>query len=171
MAWPPLPGLEREWLTRHPGLRSQPGFYGWEPYPLEEFGRLLDAAIPHAPSGRLVDAGCGIGTKCLYAAAAGLAAEGVEHAAEYAAEARRLGVTVHEADVRGWPHFGAYGVVYVNCPLKGDREEAAFEAWLHGQMAPGAVLISVNDCGAPPGWRPVLDERAQFRGVYIKPGG
>jgi len=166
-----IAALEADWLTRLPRVRAHLEFYGWEPYDLGEFTRLLDAAIPHAARRSFLDAGCGIGTKCLAAASRGLTAEGVELVPAYAARTRRLGVTVHKADVRGWPHYADYGIVYVNCPLKGEAAEARFERWLHGQMAPGAVLISVNDCAAPRGWGAVLDERAQFRGVYVKPGG
>jgi SAM-dependent methyltransferase len=164
-----IAALERDWLGRFPRLRDQEEFHGWEPYDLTGFGYLLDLAIPRARSLSFLDAGCGIGTKCLLAAAAGLAAEGVEHVPEYAAQARALGITVHEADVRGWPDYGRFGVVYVNCPLKDETAGAQFEKWLYGELAPAAVLIAVNRCTVPAGWVTVLDEPGEYRGVWVKP--
>jgi len=167
-----IAGLEAEWLTRPQAGRSGDAeCYGWEPYSLAEFARLLDLAVPRVPVASCLGVGCGIGTKCLLAASRGLAVEGVERLPVLAAVARGLGVTVHEADARTWDGYGNYGIVYVNCPLKDEDAEAVLEARIRSLMAPGAVLISVNDCGAPPGWDAVADERDAFRGVYVKPGG
>lgn len=163
--------MEAEWLDRFPELRADPVAFGWEPYPLGEFRRLLAAAIPAAPPGAFLDAGCGVGTKCVAAADAGLPAEGVEVVPEYAGAAAELGVTVHVADLRGWGGFAGYAIVYLNCPLRDMGAEAALEAEVQAAMAPGAVLIQVNDCGAPAGWAVIVDERPAFRGVYVKPGG
>jgi trans-aconitate methyltransferase len=167
-----LAAAEGEWLTRLPELRTQAEVFGWEPYPLGDFARLLGVAVAAAPGAAFTDLGCGIGTKCLYAAQRGLAAGGVELEPAYADEAQALGATVTLADLRTWDGYGALaGIVYLNCPLKDETAEAALEQNIHTALAPGVVLIQVNDCGPPAGWDALADEREQFRGVYRKLGG
>jgi len=149
---------------------------GWAPYDLDEFARLLDIAISAAPGRAFLDAGCGIGTKCLLAAERGLQACGIDRVPAYVERARELGVSAEEADVRGWPRYGEFSIVYVSHPMR-PPAEAPFELWLHEQMAPGAVLMTLRGCGAPPGWKTVLHEEyhrhrgssLRHRGVYVKP--
>lgn len=167
-------------LERAPAPLSSvgtPDCFGWGAYDLDVFARLLDVAIGAAPARTFLDAGCGIGTKCLLAASRGLDAYGIDRVPAYAARAVQLGVNAEVADVRGWDRYGEFGIVYVSHPLKA-HAEAPFEAWLHGQMAPGAVLVTLRGCVAPAGWQPLVHESyrrthsepPRFRGVYVKPG-
>lgn len=150
--------------------------FGWAPYDLDEFARLLDVAVEAAPGGPFLDAGCGIGTKCLLAAARGLDAYGIDRVPAYVDRAVQLGVHAEQADVRGWGRYGEFSIVYVSHPLRPGAEEP-FEKWLHDQMSPGAVLVTLRGCIFPDGWRAVIHESYQrpynepprFRGVYVKP--
>jgi SAM-dependent methyltransferase len=163
---------ELAWVVRGRAAGVRSGDTGWVPYSVDSFRSLLRVALRYAPGRRFLDAGCGIGTKCLLAAEAGCAAEGVERVPEYAAQARAYGVTVHEcdlADFTGWPD---YGIVYVNHPLFDDTREAAFEQLVQQRMAPGAVLIKVHTRWPPPprAWTAALHERSMRRGIWVKEG-
>lgn len=165
-----LEQLELEWLARHPELRNDdPACYGWEPYQLREFARLLELAIPEAPEASFLEVGSGIGTKCEYARRCGLSVLGVELQAPYAEVAAALGVPTLLMDARDFTGYGSFGIVYVNCPLRDDAREAALEAHVRREMQSGSVLIQANDCGPPQGWRTVLEEQSAFRGVWVKP--
>jgi SAM-dependent methyltransferase len=158
--------LEREWAAR-----GDPGndCWGYLPYDPRDFVRLLEAAIPVAPQPTFLEAGCGIGTKCLIAAAHGLEAHGIEIVPELAARAREFGVTVHEQDIRDFGGYGDYGIVWVNRPLRDMEAEDAFERQVREAMAPAAVLIVANTWAHPLSWIPVRDERAAWRGAWQKP--
>src|SRR5215472_14564374 len=164
-----LDAAEEQWQYERPDLRCHPERFGWEPYPLSEFAILLDAAIGAAPASSFLDVGCGVGTKCRAAALRGLVVAGVETVAEYADVARAAGVAVEVCDVYDYARYGGFGIVYVNCPFRHEPDEAAFETWLHRQLAPGAVLIAVNSRTPPPFWQAVVSEPALWRGVYVKP--
>lgn len=150
--------------------------FGWAPYDLEEFARLLDAAVGASRGPAFLDAGCGIGTKCLLAAERGLKAHGIDRVPAYVERAVQLGVSAEVADVRGWPRYGEFDIVYASHPLR-PSAEAPFEEWLHEQMAPGAVLLTLRGCVTPRGWRCVLHETYQrpynepprYREIYVKP--
>lgn len=147
-----IAGLEAAWVGR---VTPPPGCFGWEPYDPRLFAGLLAACLPHVPAGNraFLDAGCGIGTKCLLAQRAGLAAHGIDLVPEFLAEAARLGVSAELADARAYGGYGSFGLVYVNHPLAcgpGCDDEAALEQRIHEAMAPGAVLLSVN-CDLAPG--------------------
>jgi trans-aconitate methyltransferase len=167
---PDLDAIEWQWQEDRPDLRQHPARFGWEPYPPAEFSRLLDAAVAVAPARTFLDAGCGPGTKCLMAAARGLVAAGVELVPEYADAARACGVDVTVCDVAEYDGYQAWGIVYVNCPYRREPDEICFETWLHGQLSPGAVLLAVNSRIVPGGWRAVVHEPGEWRGVYVKPG-
>ena len=115
--------------------------------------------------------------KCLFAAGRGLDAYGIDRVPVYAARAVQLGARAEVADVRGWDRYGEFSIVYVSHPLQVSAE-ASFERWLHGQMAPGAVLVTLRGCIVPDGWQVLVHEPYQrphsetprFRGVYVKPG-
>jgi trans-aconitate methyltransferase len=151
--------------------------FGWAPYDLDEFARLLGIAIGAARGRTFLDAGCGIGTKCLLAAERGLAAHGIDRVPAYAERAVQLGVSAEVADVRGWSRYGEFAIVYVSHPLRPGAEEP-FERWLHGQMAPGSVLMTLRGAVMPEGWDVILREQywrrdhepLRERGVYVKPG-
>lgn len=163
-----IAALEEAWLRK---VAVPPEFFGWEPYDPAAFGALLAAALPHVPAGNrtFLDAGCGIGTKCLIAEAAGLAAHGIDREPAFLAEARRLGVSCEPHDVRDFPRYGEYGLVYVNHPLTSPAAEAVFESWLHDQVAPGAILLTVNAGAFPAGWRWLGGWPSSWTGVLRKP--
>lgn len=158
---------ELDWIARQDGVRDTE--FGWCPYDIRVFLRLLAAAVYASRNGRFLDLGCGIGTKCVLAESVGLRAEGIERVPAYIAQAREWDVTVHEADLLEWTSYSGYGIVYVNHPLRGEEAEEEFERKLEGLLDPGTVLIKVNDCGPPPGdWETVIDERDLWRGVWVK---
>ncbi len=163
-----ISALERSWVGKPIG-RLDERFHLWAPYGVDEFLRLLDVAIPAARDKTFLDVGCGIGTKCLLAKDRGLEVHGVEWVPEYVAEARQLGVRVYEADIRNWPDYDKFGIVYLNCPFKDNEEEAEFERWLQDAIRSGSVLIQVNDCIAPVGWQTLFDDRKYWCGVWVKP--
>jgi len=99
----------------------------------------------------------------------GFDVHGIEILPELVAEARNEGLDVIEADARSWLGYADFDTIYVNHPLLDQEAEEAFERDLHLAMNPGSVLISVNDFGPPVGWTPVVDERAAWRGVWVKP--
>ena len=162
-----------------PAQPVSPDRYPWEPYDPADFERLLGLAVGALPAGApaFCDVGAGIGSKVVMAARAGCVATGLECIADYVSVAAELGASVTQGEAE-FQSYSAYDIVYVNCPfmlgaggLSDYGYEQQFETWLQGQLRPGAVLIQVNDCAAPPGWQAVIDERPAFRGVYIKPGG
>lgn len=162
---------ERAWAQQGRQVAGvRPGDTAWVPYPVRDFYRLLTVSLRYATGRRFLDAGCGIGTKCLLAASLGLIAEGVERVPAYAAQARAWGVTVHEADLRDWDGYGGYDIVFVNHPLFDDEAEAAYEARVARQLAPGTVLIKGNTTWPPPSgtWRTALHERSCRRGIWVK---
>jgi SAM-dependent methyltransferase len=184
-----IAALEAEWQGR---VQVTPGYCGWEPYDPGKFTRLLSLCLPHVPPGNrtFLDVGCGIGTKCLLAAQAGLDPSGFDRVPEFVAEARRLGVAAEVADARDYQGYGAPGLVYVNHPLAcggGCDDEAALEHLIHERMASGAVLMAVNydlapgctvhppsrpcDEGCPPGaagW-PQVARLGAWDAAWVKP--
>lgn len=159
---------ERAWRAPVPGVR--PGEFSWNPYDIDDFRYLLTVAMRYAPNRRFLDAGCGIGTKCLIAASLGLAAEGAERVPAYIDRARGWGITVHEADLLEWDGYAGYGIVYLNHPLHREDREAQFEQQLGDRLAAGTVLVKVNTNWPPPSgkWQTVLHERRIFRGIWVK---
>lgn len=163
-----------------PPVRSDDGgfsFYGWAPYDLGTFGQLVGIAAEVASGCRFVDAGCGIGTKCLAASAFGLPAHGIDRVPQYVEAARRYGVSAEVADVRDWGRYGEFDIVYVSHPLRDVLVEAAFEEWLFGQMKPGAVFVSPRVAArAPVDWsvaheeeyRRDYDSNPRRQCVYVK---
>jgi trans-aconitate methyltransferase len=166
--------LEREMAPPFPD--SPLDCFGWAPYDLDVFDRLLSAAIGAARGSAFLDAGCGLGTKCLRAAERGLTAYGIDRVPAYVKRAAQLGVSCEVADVREWKRYGEFSIVYVSHPLRPGAEES-FETWLHGQMAPGSVLMTPRIGSVPGDWKVVLEEEYQRpyseaprrRGVYVKP--
>lgn len=132
---------------------------------------MLEAAIKacDTPEPVFLDAGAGIGSKCLTAERMGCVAHGIEHNEHYVAEARKLGAKVLEGDVR-LAQYGAYDIVFVNCPFRDPALQAQFEADVAGRMKPGSVLILGNRVSAAPqGWEQ-LTTVIERDGAWRKPG-
>jgi 2-polyprenyl-3-methyl-5-hydroxy-6-metoxy-1,4-benzoquinol methylase len=172
--------IEQRWIHLCPELRREeehPQEYGWEPYPPLEFANLLSVAIAYNPTGRFLDVGAGIGTKVLIAARMGLDAHGLELYPQYVEAAREMGANVRQWDVRN--SFSLrYGIVYINHPLRDTEAEDLLEYRIQHQVAPGTVLITVNNIRTlPEDWnvicRPLWSdpERLRFDWVAVKPGG
>lgn len=167
-----IAALEQAWLRK---VAVPPEFFGWEPYDLTGFTDLLRQALPHVPPGNrtFLDAGCGIGTKCLVAEGCGLRAHGIDREPAFLAEARRLGVECEPADVRDFPRYGEYGLVYVNHPLTDPAAEVALERYVHEQAARRSVLLAVNYdlaplCPAHPPVRPCDESCPQGAGPWLE---
>lgn len=158
-----------------PFLDSALDCFGWAPYDLDEFDRLLGIAARAATGNRFIDVGCGIGTKCLLAREHGLDVYGIDRIQGYVDRARELGVNAEVADVRGWPRYRDFDIVYVSHPMRPDPE-SVFEVWLHDQMSPGSVLVTLRGSVIPGNWTELLHESYQrpynepprWRGVYVK---
>jgi hypothetical protein len=138
--------LERDWW-RKARQDVQPGCIGWVPYPFTRFLNLLHLAMGYS-KGPYLELGAGIGTKCLAAEVMGLEARGIENCADYLAEAQRLTAPVELGDVRTTDVSGA-GIVFLNHPLSDAQAEIDLELAVQAQLAPGAVLITVNSLAAP----------------------
>jgi len=161
--------LESAWQDKH-SCRDE-DCWGFAAYPVDLFRRILDAAVAATGKDRpvFVDAGAGIGTKCLLAERAGCRAYGIEHNKHYVEEARKLGADVALGDVLTYGYSGA-DIVWVNCPLREPADEIAFEADLAAQLKPGAVLCLANSPGQPPvGWE-LLTSVINRDGAWRKPG-
>jgi SAM-dependent methyltransferase len=148
-----ISALEASWLNRVQ-VSEREKYFDWQPADPVVFTRLLELCLPHVPPGNrtFLDAGCGIGTKCLIAAQHGLAAYGFDRVPEYVAEARRLGVSADPGLAEMYQGYGQHGLVYVNHPLAcgpGCDDEATLEHYIHEQMAPGSVLMFMNYDLAP----------------------
>lgn len=138
--------LERDWWHK-PVTNPQPGCIRWVPYPYARFLRLLELAMRYS-KGPYLELGAGIGTKCLAAQALGLEAHGVENCGDYLDEAERLNAPVYRGDVRTEPVADA-GIVFLNHPLSDAQAEIDLELRVQAELAPGAVLITVNSLAAP----------------------
>ena len=150
---PDLEELEAWWHDR-PVEGVLPGCLPWLPYSLTQFRVLLAEAVQAARGRTFLDAGCGIGTKCLEAGNRGLLAAGMDIVLVYLAQAALLNVACFCADARTWNGYSSWDIVYLNHPLADDSEEALLERYVQDQMRPGQVLMTVNSM-APPvsGWR------------------
>jgi SAM-dependent methyltransferase len=162
-----IAALETAWQGRIPP--DDPACFGWEPYSPDAFAALLEDCLPRVPSGNrtFLDAGCGIGTKCVLAAQAGLEAYGFDLVPEFLAEARQLGVACEQADARMFTRYGDFGLVYVNHPLVPGPGETALERRVHAAMAAGSVLMAVNYDIAPD-W-PEISRAGPWDAAWVKP--
>lgn len=165
------------WLKRRKDLREQAELYGWEPYPATAFVNLLYVAMS-ANRGKFIDVGCGIGTKVRIAEALGLEAYGIELFEPYVEEARSLGAQVQQFDIREEFDYSQYGIIYINHPFRDTHAQDVLEYRIQRQMAPGSVLITVNNIRTmPEDWemlcRPLWSEpdKIRFDWVARKPGG
>lgn len=162
-----IAALERSWEGRV--QVSEPArYYGWVPSRATLFQGLLGLCVPHAPSRTFLDAGCGIGTKCLLAQQMGLAAHGIDRVLEYVEEAQRLGVGAEVCHIENYTGYASFGIVYFYQPAPDDYEPV-LEKVIHERMAPGAVLMSaayVRD----PGW-PEIARLGERIAAWVKPLG
>lgn len=170
---------ERAWSAGHaPG--GDGGHWGNLMYPLEMFAGLADPAVvavaPLAGVRRnwFCEIGCGIGTKTLYMQRMHqMEGFGIERERELADEAGRLGVRhVRLADALDCS-YPSFDVIYLNHPLKDPLEQLELARRVQRTMAPGAVLIGVNQAleqVPPPEWEPITKPRSwPVHGVWRKP--
>jgi hypothetical protein len=146
-----LIALEAKWATRGLVDGLPQGCVLFSPFPMRLFALLLGTARRIYPLGPFTDLGAGIGAKVAYAASLGMKASGIEVVPEYAEEARRIGADVRLGDIRTEDFTGLAGIVYINHPLGGSGGEVPLERRIQAQIAPGAVLISVNSSSPPAG--------------------
>jgi trans-aconitate methyltransferase len=161
--------LEREWMGKVPDA-STPLNTPWMPFPRHDFVAMLTDAVAEAEGGRLLDVGCGPGTKMMLASAIfDLDAHGVERVPEYVAAARKMGLLVHEADAAEWKGYGEYDIVWFNRPFRDREAQRALEFRVWDELRPGAVVMCANLENQPPSsWYPILDDWEVRRGIWQK---
>lgn len=161
--------LDREWLGKVPGAGDS-AHTPWMPFPRHDFVAMLTDAVADADGGRFLGIGCGIGTRELLAQEIyGLTVEGIERVTEYVAQARQLGLLVHEADAAEWKSYGDYDIIWFNRPFRDRNAQAALEARVWAETRPGAVVMCANLENKPQGlWYPILDDWEVRRGIWQK---
>lgn len=160
--------LDRKFLkTPSAGGQCTP----WMPYDCAEFSMMLLEAIAEADSHTFLDVGCGPGSKMLIARDIfGLDAFGIDVIPSLIDEAHASGLHAGVADALAYSDYGRHGIVWLNRPYRDAELEAALEAKVWGQMAPGSVVICANLEAPPPSdWLIVLDDWEVRRGVWRKP--
>jgi hypothetical protein len=151
-----IAALEQQWVGRVQ-VSARDRYFDWQPAPVGMFNSLLEECLPYVPLHNLtfLDAGGGIGTKCLLAQRYGLIAHNIDRVSEYISEACRLGVDSELSLIEDYVAISEYGIVYVNHPLVPDFEEVVIERDIHDRMGFGSVLMSINYDVAPSGWTEV----------------
>jgi SAM-dependent methyltransferase len=120
--------------------------------------RTILGLVPRAPGGRLLDLGAGDGRFSSRLAQTAGAAEvvGVELVPERAAEARRHGIDVVEADLEQRLPFedGSFDLIHANQVIEHLRGTDAFLGEIRRLLAPGgSVVLSTNNLSS---WHNVL---------------
>lgn len=169
--------LDREWMRKSAG-HDDPRSTSWMPFPLFDFIALVAEALPEAQGDAFLEVGCGIGTRMLVANRVyGLDCHGIDRVPEYVAQAREMlpagepGVTAEVADALGWDGYGKYDLLWFNRPFNDAALQYQLEAQVWKDMKPGAVVITANLLGRPPGnWWLVLDDSGVNRWIWQKPG-
>ena len=163
--------LDREWMGRTSIGRDMPETYlPWMPFSWPDFIALVAEALPEITGDKFLDVGCGVGTKMMLAEEIfDLDVHGIERVPEYVKEARGRGLTVTEADARGWNGYGDYDIIFFNRPFFSQEMQAELEQQVWDDMKPGAVIIGVNLLAPPPAsWHPILDDGEVRRWVLQK---
>lgn len=162
--------LEREWMGKVPAA-GDATHTPWMPFPRHEFVAMLADAVADADGGdRFLEIGCGPGTKMMLADSIfDLNVQGVERVPEYVAQARQMGLLVHEADAADWKGYGEYDIVWFNRPFRDREAQAALEALVWDELRTGAVVMCANLEGKPPSsWYPIDDDWEVRRGIWQK---
>lgn len=163
--------LDRDWLT-NPAGRDDPARYTpWMPFPLFDYIALLAEAMPVLEGSRLLELGCGIGSRMLVAQELfGLDVSGFDRVDEYVAQAVKLNLNVWADDALTFTGYGHYDVLWFNRPFLDPVPQRELEAKVWEAMAPGAVVIAANLEAPPPrAWMTVLDDWEVRRGIWWKP--
>ncbi len=163
--------LDRTWMASQAGRDDPARFTPWMPFPLFEYVALLAEAMPVLEGSRLLEVGCGIGTRMLIAQELfGLDVHGFDRVPEYVAQAGKLGLDATEADALTFGDYGNYDAVWFNRPFRDPVPQRELEARVWDAMAPGAVVIAANLEAPPPQtWLMVLNDWEVRRGIWWKP--
>ena len=135
--------LEQAWL---PGAYPESErFHGYEPLAIPVFLRGMRELGP-ADGRRLLEVGCGIGTKLVLARALGWHdLTGIESHRPYLEAARRLcpwpEVELVEADALDFDRYGDFDVVFMYRPLVRTEEQRQLEQAVAAAMRPGALAF------------------------------
>ncbi len=132
--------LEAAWLPAE--LSAHPEFHDYQSTPVDTFMQGLAVCREHAPGGRWLEVGCGIGTKLILAHEMGFRVHGLDNRAQYIAAAKFLcpEATLEVADARYYDRYGAFDVVFCYRPLIKEEATVALERWIVSRMAAGALL-------------------------------
>ncbi len=141
------------------------------PFPLFDYIALLAEAMPVLEGSRLLEVGCGIGSRMLVAQEIfGLDVSGFDRVDEYVAQAVKLNLNVWVDDALAFAGYGNYDVLWFNRPFRDPVPQRELEAKVWDAMAPGAVVICANLEAPPPrAWMTVLDDWEVRRGIWWKP--
>lgn len=161
--------IERSWQANRPD--GDAIITPFMPFPMFGFIAMLAEAMPEIRGGRFLDIGSGPGAKMLVAASLfGLDVRGFDISEPMAQYARSIGLNVEQADAMNYDHYHEADLVWFHRVFRHPGAEAALEAKLWPQIAPGTVVICANLEHAPPSsWFIVLDDMEIRRGIWSKP--
>lgn len=101
---------------------------------------------------KLVDVGCGVGTKLLIARQFGFQCYGIELNEDLVRVARNLiypSSNIKHADALK-EDYSAYDAIYFYCPIRDPRLEAKLERQIIATAKPGTLIIGNMKCGSDP---------------------
>jgi SAM-dependent methyltransferase len=138
----PLPTLEE--LTAHHDESYRAGGYATFAAAADVRAAIAQSHLaqvrPHAPVGPWLDVGCSTGGFVAAAAAAGLAAEGLELSGVAVAEARRRGLTVHHGAVERFVPAAPLAVVTAFDVIEHLLDPVAFARQVRGWLRADGIL-------------------------------
>jgi SAM-dependent methyltransferase len=143
--------------------------FGYRPYPAGAFCSLLHEAVkvvpPHFASAAksFLEVGCGTGTKLVLANKIfDLMVYGFDKHLDYFKASQDL---VHKygtqhpisyiwrQDVKDFHDWKLFDIIFLNRPLRDNKEQLALEEEVYDRMLPGSVLILGNGLSSPHDWR------------------
>lgn len=142
--------------------------FGYRPYPAGAFCSLLHEAVkvvpPHFASAAksFLEVGCGTGTKLVLANKIfDLMVYGFDKHLVYSDASyglvRSYGTYpishVWQQDVRDFHGWRMFDIIFLNRPLRDNKEQLALEEEAYDHMVPGSVLILGNGLSSPHDWK------------------
>lgn len=164
---------DREWQKK----ADVPELYlPWMPADVAQYLVLLIEAMVEAPGLRLLEVGCGPGTKMMLARDLfghfGLRVSGFDRVPEYVEAAVKNGLDAQVCDAFDFAAYNRYDIVFFNRPFRDRALERDLEKLVFSKVRRGAVVICMNLEDRPPQDRYLVvtddDFDATRRGVWLK---